>query len=323
MTGTLRTDLFGMPLVMHEDDLAHASRLLAGAWVLQAGSPPGSFALDLPSLADWFHPRLRGMTLRARLEELPPLDAGAARLPATVLIPCGDERYLVSPEGRAWLACTDEARRTEAGQVVFAAGQAAPYEERLLALYRHWSRHRLVDVVEKRTGIGAPMLPPAAGLILLLLVNRSIGSDMAIRRVRDPSAQAKIDDVIADILEPFSDALGGKSSRGRDRRHFSLWSGYPLTEARRRLAGSLVLDADRGSVYVAQGAEGEVLEFVSHDIARRRDVDEVKAGAAFDVLVTAYRLGLDELSRLGSGFERAARTDALRDHVVQAVHERA
>ncbi len=321
MSDALRTDLFGMPLVMHEDDLAHASKVLSTAWVLQAGSRPGSFASDLSRLADWFHPRLRGMTLRARLEELAPLDTGPGRLPATVLMPCGDERYLVTPEGRAWLACIVEARRTDGAQVIFAASQAASYEYRLLALYRDWSRHRLVDVVEKRTGEGAPMLPPAAGLVLLLLVNRSIGPDMAIRRVRNANSQAKIDDVIADILEPFSDALGGKSSRGRDRRHFSLWSGYPLTEARRRLSGRLVLDASRGSVYLAVGAEEEVLDFVSRDIARRHDVDEVKAGAAFDALVEAYRHGLEELSRLGSGFERAGRTDALRDRVVRAVRE--
>jgi len=166
------------------------------------------------------------------------------------------------------------------------------------------------------------MLPPAAGIVLLLLVNRSLDRETAIRRVRDPAAQEKIDDVVADVLEPFADELAGESRRGRKREHFSLWGGYPLTEARRRLAGRLVLDHEEGYVFIDGAREPDVVEFVARDIARRRGVDEKRVDAAFRALVGAYRRRLDDLSGLGSGFERVGRTDALHARLVQAVRDR-
>lgn len=312
----LRTDLFGMPLVMQAEDHAYAVRLVRTAWALQAGSPPASFSDDVGRLADWFHPRLRGMTLRDRLGELPPLETGPGVLHEEVLLACGDGRYLVTPEGRAWLECATGVVPADDGIVIFAAEQGLELEWELLAVYRTWSRHRLADVIEKRTGAGAPLLPAAAALILLLLVNRSFGPDTAIRRVRDPEAQAKIDGVIADALEAFSDVLG-QSTRVRDRRHFSLWSGYPLTEARRRLASQLRLDRECGAVYLAEDAEQQVTHFVAHDLARRSDANPETVGKAFDALVRAYRGSLDQLARLGSGFERVGRTEALRERLVE------
>lgn len=316
------TDLFGMPLVMADSDVAQVQGILTRAWLPQAGRALRDFEADVEELAGWFHPKLRGQTIRDRLAGLPALDRGARRLSATVLMPCGDERYLVTPEGRAWLECVGDARDVGDGHLVFTGAQAEPYERRLLRLYRGWSRHRIEDVVEKRTGVGSPLLPPAAGIVLLLLVNRSLGPDTAIRRGRRADLQEKVDDVVADVLEPFADCLAGKSRRGRRREHYSLWSGYPLTEARRRLAGRLVLDRAEGFVYIDPESESDVVEFVARDIARRRGADEATVGAAFDALVEAYRRRLDDLSGLGSGFERIGRTDALRKRLLQAVRDR-
>jgi hypothetical protein len=295
--------------------------MLQEAWQLQAGRALGEFDADLTRLAKWFHPKLRGQTLRDGIVSLGKLENGAAQLPATILLPCGDDRYLVTPEGRAWLECVREPRSASGDHVVFSAEQAPPLERKLLAHYRAWARHRIDDVIEKLNGAGAPMLPPAAGIVLLLLVNRSLDRQSAIRRVREPTTQSKIDDVVADVLEPFANELAGSSRRGRRREHFSLWSGYPLSEARRRLAGRLVLDGERGLVFVDGARENEVVSFVARDIARRRGVTEDRVEAAFGALVEAYRGRLDDLSGLGSGFERVARTDALRDRLLAAVRE--
>jgi hypothetical protein len=229
------TDIFGMPLVMQRADVDHAIDVLERVWRAQAGRAPRDFDSDLERLADWFHPKLRGLTVRKALIALPPVEVGAAELPSSILLPCGDGRHLVTPEGRAWLDCAHAACAEAAAPVVFATESAAPFERRLLELYRAWSRHRINDVIEKLTGSGAPMLPAAIGIVLLLLVNRSLDPASAIRRVREPSAQQRIDDVIADVLEAFVDTLAGKGERRREQ--FSLWSGYPLTEARGGRAG--------------------------------------------------------------------------------------
>ena len=284
------------------------------------GRRVSDFSDDLEALEKWFHPKLRGVTLRKKLLELGQLDAnGAERLPPLMLLPCGDERYLVTPEGRAWIECSRTPTGKAEGRLVFEAELAQPFEQQILSIYRRWTRHRIEDVIEKRTGEGPPMLPTAVAIVLLLLVNRSLSPETAIKRVRDPQLQAKVDDVIADVIGAFADALSGPSSR-RNPGQFSLWSGYPLTEARRRLPGQLIVDeAQGGSVYVDGEREGDVVEFLARDIARRRDVNGEEIDAAFDALVVAYRRRLQDLSGLGSGFERVGKTDALRARLNEGV----
>lgn len=308
-----------MPLVMQRADVDHAIDVLARIWRAQAGGAPRDFDGDAEGLSRWFHPKLRGQSVRNALVALPQVDVGAAHLPPSVLLDCGDDRHLVTPEGRAWLECARDARSAGGDPTVFSAEQAAPFERKLLDLYRSWSRHRIEDVIEKLTGVGAPMLPAAAGIVLLLLVNRSLDSGSAIRRVREPGTQQRIDDVIADVLESFADTLAGKGRRRREQ--FTLWGGYPLTEARRRLAGSLILDADAGLVYIDGAREHEVVEFVARDLARRKEATGESVSAAFAALVDAYRARLDDLSALGSGFERVGRTEALRERLLSAARE--
>src|SRR5438093_8230262 len=120
-----------MPLVMAREDLEHAREVLERAWRLQAGRAPDDFEADLDRLATWFHPKLRGQTVRDRIIALPALEAGAAQMPTTVLLACGDERYLVTPEGRAWLECAREPRSAPGDQFMFSAEQAAPLERTL------------------------------------------------------------------------------------------------------------------------------------------------------------------------------------------------
>jgi hypothetical protein len=315
----LASALFGMPLVLDTEDVRRVQLVATEAWGLQAGRSPGKVEEDLEALAAWFHPKLRGATLRTRLGDLEPLALFPSGIPPLVLLPCGEGRGLLTPEGRAWLEVSTEPRSRTGGQLVYSAEQGRTLEARLLALYRGWSRHRLLDVIEKQTGGGSPMLPSAVALVLLLLVNGSLEEARAIRRVRAPEAQARIDDVVADVIGAFADSLAASSSRSRSPEQFSLWSGYPLTEARRRLAGLLVVDPEEGAIYLAPGSEERVVDFLAHDLSRRRGLGAERLGQAFDALVETYRRRLPDLSALGSGFERVGRTEALRERLGRAV----
>jgi hypothetical protein len=315
----LASTLFGMPLVLDADDVRRVQRVATEAWELQAGRPPAEIEEDLEALASWFHPKLRGATLRAKLGDLEPLTLPPSGVPPLVLLPCGEGRGLLTPEGRAWLEVSTKPRSRTNGQLVYSAEQGRTLEARLLVLYRDWSRHRLQDVIEKQTGGGSPMLPTAVALVLLLLVNGSLEKGRAIRRVRAPEAQARIDGVVADVIGAFADSLARPSSRGRSPEQFSLWSGYPLTEARRRLAGLLILDPEEGAIYLAPGSEERVVDFLAQDLSRRRGLGVERLEKAFDALVDTYRRRLPDLSALGSGFERVGRTEALRERLSQAV----
>lgn len=315
----LVSTLFGMPLVLDTEDVRRVQLVATEAWERQAGRPPAEVGEDLVELAKWFHPKLRGATLRSKLSDLEPLALSASGIPALVLLPCGEGRGLLTPEGRAWLEVSAEPRSRTGRQLVYSPEQGRSLEARLLELYRGWSRHRLQDVIEKQTGGGSPMLPSAVALVLLLLVNGSLEKSRAIQRVRTPEAQAKIDGVVADVIGAFADSLAGPSSRGRSPEHFSLWSGYPLTEARRRLAGLLVVDPEEGAIYLAPGSEERVVDFLAQDLSRRRDLHAEQLQRAFDALVETYRRRLPDLSALGSGFERIGRTKALSERLVRAV----
>ena len=144
------------------------------------------------------------------------------------------------------------------------------------------------------------MLPSAVAIVLLLLVNRSLDGRTAIRRVRDEDAQAKIDNVVADVIEAFADSLT-EQAEGDTRREFSLWGGYPLTEARRRLPGRLILDGEAGTVDVEASSERDVVEFIGRDLARRREVSAESVTRAFEVLVGTDRARLRDLLRAGVG----------------------
>lgn len=309
----LRSDIFGMPLAIRQADALRAKNVIEDVWGKQFGTGPGPFDEDLDLLADWFHPKLRGQTLRDALDGLKETSSSSG-IPDQIILPCGGGTHLVTPEGRTWLECLSDAKTSSGGIYVFRSDEIEPRERALLDLYRRWSRHRIEDVIQKRTGRAAPLLPPAVGIILLLLVNRSLSPDTAIRRVRDPHRQERIDEVVADVLEAFSDQLK-TTKRGRNRKHFSLWSGYPLTEARRRLGNQLVLDRDEGLVFIDRDSEMAVTDFVADDLARRRDVDRDDIERAFDALVASYRSRLDDLSALGSGFERIGSTAALKSRL--------
>lgn len=312
------TTLFDVPLALDKGDAAALRDGLAQLWRSLADRPMGSLANDLAVLARWWHPRLRGGTLRERLAELPRVEVRADtlylsdRLVAWAEDGCG----VITVEGRLVLGVLDELEATD-GPVVIPVSAVSGANAAAAEWYAGWAQHRLRDVITLLRGEGPPLLPPVVAFLVLLLVNRSTNEARGISlATKDRELVATIDAAMEEALSGFADSIKQPSDRRRDPRHFSLYGGYLLSEASRRLGAALVRANDK--VHVAEGRESDVIELVARDLARRDELDEERLGAAFDVLVEKIRGPVGRLALHDSAHERAADTRRLRSTLIEA-----
>lgn len=229
---------------------------------------------------------------------------------------------LITPEGRVALEIL---RGAAGGSSEQAAGgpdretvslsptDVAAAEHFLLESYRPWLQQRLLTVVALQSGTGPVLHPAAIGLMLLLLVNRSTSEDTAITRASEESTRRLLDSAMAKPIAAFADEL---SPGERRLDHFSTYSGYPLTEARRRLNQSL--SPTNEFLYVRPGEEKRVMDFLAKDLARRRGLTVERLSSSFEQLVAEYRMQLATLASLGLAFERPGETERIRTQLLTA-----
>lgn len=318
-------DVFGIPAVLAGNECAALIRDLTELWRLTYGQVPGNLDNDLELCRHLFDPLARGQTLRDRLAQLQPTPRHLARtsnLPGEPLVmDAGEGTLIVGLEARLLLGLLQE--HDVGDHVVISPAEAAAAERRALSLYRSWTMGRLNQVIALRTGRGKEVMQAiSVGLVLALLVNRSDTPERAVAQWDHETAHGKqVDDAIHAGAERFAEMV----SRTKGRRSASeqkLKSGYPLTEARRRLAHRLVVvpDPQNGGarLYVPAQYRTEVVAFLGRDLARRSTLSESTLGAAFDQLVSAFRAGAGRLAERSMVFDRSADTRILRQDLLAA-----
>jgi hypothetical protein len=281
-----------------------------------AGRPTSDLGRDLSLLVErYFDPVAQGGRLRRELDKVRAVAEEAPYLSELLLIPTGDGHRLITPEGRVVLELLRTALLREGEDVILPDDARWSLEHQLLDLYRKISRHRLASVLSLRAGDAAPLLPPAVATILLLLLNRSTSPGRAITRPAEAAARQHLDEALASPVLAFANALApGK----RKLEHISLYSGYPLTEARRRLSAQLSTDPAR--LYVRANSEDEVLRCDERELAKRR-LPETRVTEAYDRMVDAYRESASALAAFGIGYERPADTRRLRERLLAQYRE--
>jgi hypothetical protein len=303
-------DLFGLPLVLSRPRAVDLVADIEAAWAAQhGGAYPVDLASDLKVLAAFFDPLAREATLRRRLDELP---ESLTELPDALALDVGAGRRIVTPEGRVVLELLRELLRDlSSTTVAIETSHLAAAEATLADFYRGLARRRLDKVRALAAGEAAPMLPVAAGVVLLLLINRSTSKERALAQsAGDADQRAVIDSAFAPALRAFAETLTGEPFQGRDATGggLSLYQGYAFTEARRRLGSRLRLEEQR--LWIPEEDEHEVLAFVARDLKRRGGPD--RALAAFDALVENYRATLPRVANLQFAHERPAHTTRIR-----------
>jgi len=325
---SIPSTLFGLPLSLERAAAQDLVDALAALWERQMGHRTRPLEADLRSagLADIFSPIKTGKTLRMFLDALPDPppypDSSLIRPPLVI----GEWRdALVTVEGRVGLEIVrDLLSRDEADPIAIARDTVHGAGNLVYECYRDWSMRRLRDVIALRSGRSSVMGPPGMAFLLLLLVNRSVSPETAIRTLPNRAADQKRLDVAAgDIIEAYSNVINPDSpdesrKRKRDPRHFSFYGGYARSEARRRVSWALGPEDD--SNYIRYDRVDDAAAFVVNELRRTRAPrGRSRALMAFDALVAAYRRALPTLAALEMAHENRAATGDLRRRLEEAI----
>jgi len=288
-------------------------------WRDATGKSPGSLEDDLEILRKrFFDPVAQGKRLREELVGLPPR-ADVPQLPEPLSLAVDGQRAVITPEGRAALDLLTRATGEHQDPVVLDEGLAADLELVLLDRYRDWARHRINQVVGL---LGDEALrPPVIGVLLTLLVNRSVGRPRAVLRYAEGPERDAIDEAFRGPVGRFAQAVdpGQRRSIAKER----LISGWTLHEITRRYPTAIAIEEDGpiGRVYIVEGVEEVLLDAVARALARKH-VGLRTAAEAFDELVSALRAEGKKLAGYGMLFERPAETSQLRARLLDALRAR-
>lgn len=311
------SDIFGVPFVLRRQDAQQLVESLGNLWITQTGEPSSSLAEDLNLLfSKLFNPKTSGARLRDVLTSLPAAPTVRSRFLNPPLIVRAGQSTIVTPEGRAvhelLRSLLEESDKDPIGiDPIDALALANLAYQR----YRGVGVRRLEDAVGLLEGNAEGLRLTSIALLLFLLINGSTSSATAIRRPRDSHELNRLDQAVAKAISAFADTL---SSRSRDPSHFSLYSGYVVTEARRRLGQILGRTPDE--IYVDFKYWDVVIKRVAKELRRsQRSPETQHVMNAFDNLVSAYREERPTLASMGVTHESRVSTAKLRSQLERAL----
>jgi hypothetical protein len=282
---------------------------------------------DLELLRAWFDPTAKGERVREAVSAVPVVRTKLPFDGPPIVKHAGNDRRIVTPEGRVLISCLRGALTERIG--VGVPGEIDPdatwitlREEDIVACilvllqtYRVWTRRRLDDVVGLLTSETSTLRPAAAGLLLTLLINRNTDANRALPRPKDPRILQIISEAIAGPAAAYAKALAG--SDRTDSRSLDLYRGWPLGELRRRLGPSLHSDLGSG-IYLDSQAVNDAISRLVDDIRRRPSRLRERVPAALAATLREYESRRPELAGLGLAFENPAETRRLLDVLRQA-----
>ncbi|WP_375431003.1 hypothetical protein [uncultured Friedmanniella sp.] len=289
---------YGMPRVYAREHAVDLAKALSTVWAAQ-GRAAGAKD-DAAIRKAWFDPLARGARLRSAIDSLPPVRElvpswDSLNLGAPLVLVVNESRSLVSMEGHAYfgLLFKQLQAQSDTNRVRLRWSETDAAERALLNEYRSAVLSKLHSVIDLRSGDGAPLLPQAIGQILLLILNGNFGPERALRRPVDTLDREVLDDAVAQVVSAFAECIA-PSKRGRASGAYSLYSGYAVSEARRRLGSDLA----ENPVYLASGSRQRVTERLVGDL-RRRKVPAHLAQAALEALIQRYEVLRPSLAQYG------------------------
>jgi hypothetical protein len=320
--------LFGLPRRMSRETMGSTIGELRHRFERQYGRPLGAVDADLEAMRDLlFNPVAREERVRTTIADLAEKDGSGPppdHISELLLLPAVDV-WLVTPEARVAIPVLEQSLTESLEDWCYVDDVDIHAAEHLVLEHtRTWARHRLYRTIELQAGTGAPMLPVAIAIPLLLIVNGNIGSDKALRQPKEPADQRALDQALVTPVRRFGEAAAAGISEFSDR-HLALYNGYALSEARRRLGNDLRLDRlepdqhhVRKALYIAEGRDEEVLDFLTRQL-RARELPAEVVGRAYGDLVSAYMDARPTLAAFGIVHEDPTRTKAVGQRLVDAM----
>lgn len=306
----------GLPRQLDRDRAIELLDVLRTMFATQVGRSPATLEEDLEQLSPWFDPLTKGERIRKAIFELEPL-AGTDDYPC-LTYEVSELRHIITPEGRVAIDLLSAAL---ANAPHGASPVRVPLEPLtnsaflLASVYRSWSRQRLTSVVGVLSGEEGTLRPGAAGLLLVLLLNRNTAPERALPRPRDPVKMRRIDRAIQVPATAWAGAITGKPSSpgGVD-----LYRGWAMGELGRRLGPTLHLGFEEEGIYIEEPAVDLALHRLTGDLKQRPARIRDRVPDAWRALTGAYRRTRPQLASLGLAFERPSFTAHLKRAVLGA-----
>lgn len=296
-----------------------AERLVAEItrlWIVQTGRSPGSLRDDLELLKRWFDPVASGERLRREVGRAPRREI--AQIQPPLIYPINDEAVLVTPEGRVALDLLEAAIANPLGstrRLLIDPELAARLMGELLVLYTGWCRQRLDGVVGLLTEETATLRPGAAGLLIVLLINRNTSAERAVPRPRNDTARRAIEYAIGTPAMAWTQEFTGRAPSGAA---VDLYRGWAIGELARRLGPALHLGFDGPGIFIDESAVETAVGRLVADLERRPSNVRERVPASWAALLESYRQQRPVLASLGVAFELPSVTRALGDRLLAA-----
>ncbi|MFG1862363.1 hypothetical protein [Microbispora bryophytorum] len=317
--------VFGVPAVLTQTECSTLLNDLMSLWSACYDSEISDLQSDLDRCRHFFDPVARGQSLRTRLAAVEPasphMRERIAKFGKPLVVEAGEDVLLVGVEARLMIELLSTSRN-EGNYIALSDSAIGNIEREALSTYRQWAMHRLNQVIDLRSGNGKePLQLVSVGLVLALLVNRSTTVRRAVIQ-RDHNTQdgKDVDSAIHAGAEAFASTIH-VSRRGRSSGEQRLKGGWPLTEARRRLAHRLLVEpGDKPGeklIFVPEKAVDDVIAFLGVDLARR-PISANTLEQAYDDLVAAFKASTHALAYRSMVFDRKAETSDLKQRLVES-----
>ncbi len=301
----------GVPDVLSYSAASELAGALRSLWVAQVGAEPTTLREDLERLKEWFDPVASGDRLRRTLASAPPEKHEWQFRAPLVYSTAG--RVLITPEGRAALFVLADALDRQTGNA--ATSNVVPEQvlvndvvNELADLYRSWSRQRLDGVAHLLGHETETLRPGAAGLLLVLLINRNTSAGRALPRSRIAAQRSPIEEAIREPALAWATAFTGKRASGVG---IDLYRGWAIGELSRRLGSAFHLDFGDEGVYIEEDAVPSAIDRLVEDLAKRPARLRRRIPASWHALTDEYRRSRPRLTSLRLAFERPSFTQEL------------
>lgn len=330
------TSLFGTAATLSTPQATQLLHDLKRIWRVQVASLPEGLrkpaaprstdaseqvlADDLRLMKFWFDPIASGKRLRDVLGAIEPAGVAGEDIPEELILAIDPERWLVTPEGRAVMWAVEASAEgdlddlPEYTNVYLSQGTIRTALVLVHEVYREWNRQRITGVAGLLTAETATLRPTAAGLLLILLLNRNTSPQRRLPSPDDPHASAEMTRAIAAPAIAFARELAGTekaSSRGVD-----LYRGWAMGEIARRLGTGLHRAAD--GIWIHPEYEDAARQRLIDALSDRPERIRSRLPRAVDAALAEYERVRPVLSGLGMAHERPSNTRRLRRDIVAA-----
>ncbi len=307
-------DQFGLPDLLTRDEAELLLKELEQIWSDQTSTQTADLGSDLQSLKEWFDPVAKGDRLRRALASAPK-GPETRSLPDPLIYRLSEDRCLITPEGRVAIEILRNALANKAvasGNRILPSSSADAFAVSLLDLYRDWSRQRLNDVSGLLKSETSTLRPGAAGLLLVLLLNRNIGTDQALPLPKDVDRRSIVEAAIREPALAWATEFTGRPASGASA---DLYRGWAIPELARRLGSGLHREND--VIYIEPNAVELAIGRLLDDLRARPTNARGRIPGAWNALLDAYGRSRPRLAGLGLAYERPSFTSELGRRLIE------